>query len=1348
MTLTLEKEGDQRIPKVTGIDESQPYPFMYKKTRKSSTNNTSLMNRCIPIPYLMRDNIEKELPQHFYYDPSDGKAFLVLFNPYKMPAPGKNRGTGSTTEFVLDEFENARSQLSAFTSAAQLLHQYVEARVGQPFDCRDLDVSLQHYSNVLDIVIHLACIQTQFQEDHVTVPATLHDLERTTLDHITIVVGDGRGEESFQHCHAVTNQRAFANSLKPQRANFINWSGFCDFCRQTKENSNQSAAKGLEHMSKCYPSFLVQNCGSEKILPREIVHRAYETQWEAKQEANILFRPVKRKGREELWQCVTCKLNITKEKVKNHHCRIRSPLEVPERPIREFPNEEAISKGALEGEHPNYWVFDVESAQILVEEYVGQGKIYRHVPNCIVLQPMYPMDEDHSYTFETVDEFCEFLLWTEGDPAPKGPSPFYGVGATIFGHNAGGYDDFFVVKYLEQQALPYNVLPRPSSPHKYLEVTILREKKETNIVFKDFLMFMPNSLKAIADSFGLQNQKGDFPHRFNNGKNDHYIGPIPPMDSDEDYFCLKQKKDEKEVKEFREWYAEEKQKYCHCVSNSTCTCTLPKWNFQTEIVKYCKLDCDVLAEATRKFRQQHLEFGEEENTAEDDTSGWIPTSIDPFNYSTQSQNALAFFLQGHKDSKAWAAISKNRTRSGWSDISIIWLEREAQKIGFLHKIQHAANSTKEYFDQRATQTYVDGHTWIGNQEHIYEFLGCHWHGCPRCRQRSANPDQIMHTSRNMPLDLIYEKTLDKITKLKAAYGEDNVHVMWECDFHQAIEEGREPPISEYEKELGKIIQHRDMFFGGRTEVFSAYASATPQERICHYDVTSMYPYVCSQRLLPTGVPQILFGRGGTHKDRLCRNSRAAYFGYARVKIRPNANCPLGLLPQKVGLAKGDKTGLKLQFDLTTKIGTWFTEEIYIAMDHGYVVEEIYEVHHFDERNRSMNYFKGYMSFFLRMKQESEGWKKSGASSETPREEEKDRVIEDLYLQNGRMGRMRKERVAKNPVKRAMAKLMLNCLWGKLAQDDEQRTNTKIVYDKQTWLREIYNNPCINQKTIRYRAMAGGAYTCYYHENKEYAKPNKRVNVYLASAVTAWARCILHYQMKEVGPDKVLYCDTDSVVFLKSRQDTREFVGRGLGKWTDETDEGDEILEFMALAPKSYMKVYKTGENEIKAKGVRMTVENRELVTAGRVRALMTDQLLYYNPEIRSRPLCEDTGEVAEPPCIQVNHFTIASNTTNSEYAYGEVFSRYCLKKLRVVLSKRDMVPFYGNLSSPRLELGGDSETQVSRIYLRPKGSVLNQTYAGVYSRYYANTNETVLRERDSCVFLQNDSEESDIDFDL
>ena len=49
-------------------------------------------------------------------------------------------------------------------------------------------------------------------------------------------------------------------------------------------------------------------------------------------------------------------------------------------------------------------------------------------------------------------------------------------------------------------------------------------------------------------------------------------------------------------------------------------------------------------------------------------------------------------------------------------------------------------------------------------------------------------------------------------------------------------------------------------------------------------------------------------------------------------------------------------------------GTWGTEELRLASDNGYEILEAYEVLHWPKEERSSTVMRGYVSFFLRMKQ--------------------------------------------------------------------------------------------------------------------------------------------------------------------------------------------------------------------------------------------------------------------------------------------------------------------------------------------------------------------------------------------
>ena len=99
-------------------------------------------------------------------------------------------------------------------------------------------------------------------------------------------------------------------------------------------------------------------------------------------------------------------------------------------------------------------------------------------------------------------------------------------------------------------------------------------------------------------------------------------------------------------------------------------------------------------------------------------------------------------------------------------------------------------------------------------------------------------------------------------------------------------------------------------------------------------------------------------------------------------------------------------------------------------------------------------------------------------------------------------------------------------------------------------------------------------------------PTTKGNIFIALFTTAIARLKL-YEALDKLQDRVLYYDTDSVIYTTKQCQVQLPLGKFLGEFTDETD-GDIIYEFGAAGPKSYC--YKTGggKSECKSKGLRST----------------------------------------------------------------------------------------------------------------------------------------------------------------
>ena len=129
-------------------------------------------------------------------------------------------------------------------------------------------------------------------------------------------------------------------------------------------------------------------------------------------------------------------------------------------------------------------------------------------------------------------------------------------------------------------------------------------------------------------------------------------------------------------------------------------------------------------------------------------------------------------------------------------------------------------------------------------------------------------------------------------------------------------------------------------------------------------------------------------------------------------------------------------------------------------------------------------------------------------------------------------------------------------------------------------------------------------------------PTTKGNIFIALFTTAIARLKL-YEALDKLQTRVLYYDTDSVIYTTKQGQAQLPLGKFLGEFTDETD-GDSILEFGAAGPKSYS--YKTsgGKTECKSKGLRNTDAVRRVLNCDTMLAHIQQEL--QDPQSQKRRL--------------------------------------------------------------------------------------------------------------------------------
>jgi hypothetical protein len=1000
------------------------------------------------------------------------------------------------------------------------------------------------------------------------------------------------------HMHAISDLSEFNKSGK--RVASLRDFHYCPVCDEKTTKELNTAKEAYVHITACSKKKQF-GCG---YSPEKTIMKSSRLSPVVKHFENLKKR--KQPGQGSGAAAVTMKCQKCQEEMPNklYFAQHRCEIKVPKAKIQE---------------ESKIWVFDIESSQAVI----ASGS-YQHVCNCLCVKQVYG---DEAHTFMNELDFLEWLL-----------DSGYTEDSIWLAHNSGSYDMQFILRLLERKEIEYEYVPSPNSKHKMLSLSFMSFK------FIDSIRFIPGSLASIAKAFDLEVTKGSFPHLFNSPENQFYEGPIPPLHGPIDYWGLNAFRSTKDKQTFLTWYEEQQILYCTCSSEETHSCDKQKWNMKTELVRYCELDVIVLANIIRMYRDECLNMDDDYNS--EGVVQWKPPQIDPLCCMTLPQLTMKTLLLGFSEEKApgynfCRPMSYDAPiRGGSSYKAILWLRQLEWQQNI--EIHGRWNRSREYYDWNI-QANVDG--YHVESDTVYLFLSCEYSGCQLCMQIHEQNRYII-PERGLSVDDANDSTRELVEWCQRRY--KRCVVMWEHDFD-------EQSFPAYEIECAKLMDPQDAFYGGRTEVFSLYADITKfsDETIQYHDVTSLYPSVYAHHELPMGLPTFIHGPD-TEIHRMHPDSLDAYFGYVRCYVIPSTFDHVGVLPFR------DPDG-RLTFPTYPMKGTWFTKELHIALSLGYVIREIYEVVHWPIGERSNQHLKGYVGYFLRMKQEAEGWRKLGASSDHPSEEEQLQVAGQLFVQNGHVGRIRPDRVAPNPIKRQLAKLYLNSLWGKFAQRPSDSNHVYLYGERQFF--DFWYDTRIDHEHTSFRVMYPGVYQAYYKKRKEFCPPVGHANVFIAAAVTAGARTVLHKQLLRIhslplagGQSRLLYCDTDSVIFIWP-VGGEQLTSVGLGHWTDEYPDGG-VVGFFALAPKIYSLQFQSGKQSSKAKGIQLTLDNQEKFKMEFIKPLLEQKA---------------HGRVGPNTKISLANFNIYSNSNNMNHQYATMFSRYNRKDMQIIITKRKVV---------------------------------------------------------------------------
>ena len=124
----------------------------------------------------------------------------------------------------------------------------------------------------------------------------------------------------------------------------------------------------------------------------------------------------------------------------------------------------------------------------------------------------------------------------------------------------------------------------------------------------------------------------------------------------------------------------------------------------------------------------------------------------------------------------------------------------------------------------------------------------------------------------------------------------------------------------------------------------------------------------------------------------------------------------------------------------------------------------------------------------------------------------------------------------------------------------------------------------------------------YMEKEGFVEENDKVNIVIAAFTTAYARLKL-YDLLDLLQERVLYYDTDSVVYVHEPGKPDPPLGDYLGDLTDELN-GGYITTFLSGGPKNYGYVTNTGDAILKIRGISLTYDACKTLNTGTMRDLV------------------------------------------------------------------------------------------------------------------------------------------------
>lgn len=563
----------------------------------------------------------------------------------------------------------------------------------------------------------------------------------------------------------------------------------------------------------------------------------------------------------------------------------------------------------------------------------------------------------------------------------------------------------------------------------------------------------------------------------------------------------------------------------------------------------------------------------------------------------------------------------------------------------------------------------------------------------------------------------YQSTLAKLDLMKKrGY---NVVTIWEHEFLDFLNKNKDlaKQIDAHPSMQDKPLDPYLALKGGRNESNAFYYRCSPNERMLFYDYNSLYPY--SMLTSPYFLRSPVKIQRAKECESINENDIMNMNGLAYVTVLCPQNLYWPVLPTR--------HNKKLYFvcchsclieynierckhDITQRALTdvWSTCELKVAFENEYRLLKTHELWYYDietgidsikispadhdvtydtlrERvlkqeklnadlegknifeiidirqehlNETKGLFTEYLNTFIKMKAEA-----SGFPFDCVTQSQKEQYIVDYFKENNVILKM--ENIEKNPSKRALAKILMNALYGKLIQR-EKSMNKTILKDPADL--QFYLNSDLHEVTDIYIPNDNYVSVSWrYKEDEETGKPinpspiheskgnNRHVCLTSGIQTTTNARLRLYSEMKLLGKS-LKYIDTDSLLFVKNETNYCPELCNKIGGLASELERFRKfaqtdpwIDEFVCIAPKTY--AYSVINDDtpgaakeyvVKCKGFHITSENSDKINFESMKSFVLGEN-YSKPNVFDNELFYlDSISTSREKIITKPHYSVVT----------------------------------------------------------------------------------------------------------